>query len=154
MNTTERKACNCRRSHFVRNTHTGATMSQQKILVVEDNPALASVVRFNLSRAGFDVTVAKTGLEAWELLESGESVDMVVTDHQMPEMTGCELCMRIRQHESLADLPIIMLTAKGLELELPRLRNELGILEVYPKPFSPIQLVQAVKQHLSGIPSG
>ena len=124
-------------------------MSQRKILVVEDNPALASVVRFNLTRAGFDVTVAKNGREAWDALSAGETFEMVVTDHQMPEMTGCELCIKIRQDEKLADLPVIMLTAKGLELELPRLRSELGVLEVFPKPFSPIQLVQTVDEFLN-----
>ena len=122
--------------------------NRKRILVVEDNPALASVVRFNLERAAFQATVARNGREAWERLES-EEFDLVVTDHQMPEMTGCELCRRMRSHERHAETDVIMLTAKGLELELPRLREELGVVAVFPKPFSPIELVQAIQNQMA-----
>ncbi len=120
---------------------------RKRILVADDNPALSSVVRFNLQRAGFAVTVARNGLEAWNHLERN-SFDMVVTDHQMPEMTGCELCERMRGDSRHAETPIIMLTAKGLELELPRLQEELGVVAVFPKPFSPVELVKAIADRL------
>jgi CheY-like chemotaxis protein len=121
---------------------------KKRILIAEDNPALSSVVRFNLERAGFAVTLARNGREAWNHLEN-DSFGMLVTDHQMPEMTGCELCERMRGSSKHAETPIIMLTAKGLELELPRLREELGVVAVFPKPFSPVELVRAIADRLA-----
>lgn len=118
------------------------------ILVAEDNAALASVVRFNLEHAGFRVTVANDGLQAWEKLQH-ETFDLLVTDQQMPEMTGCELCESIRAVPDFAEMPIIMLTAKGMELELPRLREQLKITATFLKPFSPKEIVKAVEDCLA-----
>lgn len=120
---------------------------QKNILIAEDNAALASVVRFNLERAGFQVTVAYNGLKAWQASQA-KRFDLVVTDQQMPEMTGCELAQKLRGTENYAQTPIIMLTAKGLELELPRLRDELAISATFLKPFSPKEVVRAVEESL------
>ena len=118
--------------------------SDKHILVAEDNAALASVVRFNLERAGFRVTVANDGRQAWDNLQH-ETFDLLLTDQQMPEMSGCELCQALRSVPDLAELPVIMLTAKGMELELPRLRDELKITATFLKPFSPKEVVKAVE---------
>ncbi len=120
------------------------TGGAKKILVAEDNLALAGVLKFNLERAGFQVTVAKNGREAWDFAQN-ELFDLVVTDHQMPELTGVELCQRMRQDERYAQTPVIMLTAKGLELDLARLRDELGVAAALPKPFSPIEVIAAIE---------
>ena len=120
----------------------------KRILVVEDNPALAGVIRFNLERAGFHVTCAKNGREAWRLLTT-DHFDFLVTDHQMPEMTGSQLCEQLRQSEQLSAMPVIMLTAKGLELELSQLRRELGVMDVVGKPFSPSELVQRIERYFT-----
>jgi CheY-like chemotaxis protein len=122
--------------------------TQQHILVAEDNAALASVIRFNLVRAGFQVTIANDGREAWECVQANR-FDMIVTDQQMPEMTGTELCEKLRSDPEYADLPIIMLTAKGLELELPRLRDELKIMATFMKPFSPKEVVKVIEDCLA-----
>jgi two-component system alkaline phosphatase synthesis response regulator PhoP len=122
--------------------------TQQHILVAEDNAALASVIRFNLVRAGFQVTIANDGRQAWEFVQANR-YDMLVTDQQMPEMTGCELCEKLRSVPEYAELPVIMLTAKGLELELPRLRDELKIMATFMKPFSPKEVVKAVEDCLA-----
>ena len=124
--------------------------ADKNILIAEDNAALASVVRFNLQRAGFQVTVACNGRIAWEALQA-ESFDLIVTDQQMPEMSGCELCQRLRTLDKYRATPVIMLTAKGLELELPRLKSELGIAATFLKPFSPKEIVKAVESHLEAI---
>ena len=115
----------------------------KRILVAEDNPALAHVVRFHLERAGFRVTVARNGREAWDFLQSG-GIDLLVTDQQMPEMSGCDLCESIRQDPRFSGLPIVMLTAKGLEIEQQRLREQLGVQHVLPKPFSVTQLIETI----------
>jgi two-component system, chemotaxis family, chemotaxis protein CheY len=124
--------------------------STKHILVAEDNAALASVVRFNLERAGFRVTVANDGLQAWENLQH-DTYDLLLTDQQMPEMTGCELCQTLRSVPDFADLPVILLTAKGMELELPRLRDELKITATFLKPFSPKEIVKAVEECLAAV---
>ena len=123
--------------------------ARKRILVVEDNAALARVVQFNLERAGHDVVVANNGQQALAVLAGELPFDMVVTDQQMPVMTGVELCQQMRRVARFAHLPVIMLTAKGLELELSQLRDELGIAAVLPKPFSPHGLVEAIEELLA-----
>jgi two-component system alkaline phosphatase synthesis response regulator PhoP len=124
----------------------------KRVLVVEDNPALADVVRYNLRRAGLEVDVARNGREAWERLES-EDFDCVVSDYQMPEMDGRELCLRIRRTPRLAGLPIVMLTAKELELNSWEVAQELGLARIWPKPFSPAELCAAVSELVSPTPA-
>ncbi len=119
----------------------------KRILIAEDNAALASVVRFNLERAGFQVTVACNGRVAWETVQE-QDFDLIVTDEQMPEMTGCEFCANLRSVDEFKNVPVIMLTAKGMELELPRLKQELGIAATFLKPFSPKEIVKAVEDQL------
>ena len=118
-----------------------------KALVVDDNVALASVTQFALTRAGFDARIAGNGRKALEFAQA-EKFDIVISDQQMPEMTGLELCRRLRATEEYAHTPIILLTAKGLELELPALQRELAISAIFPKPFSPSEVVGAACQLL------
>ena len=120
----------------------------KQILVAEDNPALSQVICFNLEQAGYQVTTAENGREAWELLNS-QCYDLVVTDHQMPEMTGWDLCAQMRKAAAHAQTPVIFLTAKRLELDVAQLKRELGVVAVFAKPFSPSELVCAVKDCLA-----
>lgn len=116
----------------------------KKILVADDNRVMLNIVRFNLEQAGFAVTVARDGSEAWDLLQA-EDVDLLITDYQMPGMNGEKLCRRLRAEASLKNLPVIILSAKGLELDLTRLKEELELHEVVFKPFSPSSLVATVQ---------
>lgn len=118
-----------------------------KVLIVEDNAALARVTQFAFTRAGFDAQIARNGRIALEAALV-ESFDLVISDQQMPEMTGLELCRHLRGLDAYASTPIILLTAKGLELELERLRAELDISAVFAKPFSPSGIVEAACQFL------
>jgi CheY-like chemotaxis protein len=119
-----------------------------RVLVVEDNRVMADVMRFNFDRAGFDAVVAGNGKAAWELLQA-EAFQLLVTDYQMPEMDGRELCLRIRAEPRFAKLPIILLTGKGLEIDRDGVTRELGVSLVMYKPFSPRQLV-AIAQEWTG----
>lgn len=114
----------------------------KRALIVDDNVALARVIQFALDGAGFQAQTAFNGRVALEAAQETQ-FDVVVTDHQMPEMTGVELCRQLRAMPQYAERPIILLTAKGLELELPRLRDELGIDATFAKPFSPSELANA-----------
>jgi len=120
----------------------------QRVLIVDDNVALARVTQFALDGAGFETRTAYNGRLALEAaLET--QFDIVITDQQMPEMTGVELCHELRSLPKYASCPIVLLTAKGLELELPRLREELGIDATFAKPFSPSAIVKACKELLA-----
>lgn len=115
-----------------------------RVLIVEDNRVMADVMRFNFERAGFSATVALNGRIAWDVLQQ-EAFHLLVTDFQMPEMDGGELSRRIRAESRFAELPIILLTAKGLEIDRDRLTRELGLSLILYKPFSPRQLVAAAE---------
>ena len=123
----------------------------QRILIAEDNVALSSVLRFSLEAAGFEVEVARNGRIAWEMFQES-AFDLLITDQQMPEMTGTELCQKITEAHDAAPMPIVLLTAKGMELDLSELSKSLGISAAYPKPFSPAQIVEVVNGLLSAAP--
>jgi CheY-like chemotaxis protein len=122
-----------------------------RVLVVEDNRVMADVMRFNFNRAGFHATWAANGKVAWDLLQT-EAFNLLVTDYQMPEMDGHELCRRIRAEPRFASLPVILLTGKGLEIDRERLTVELGVSLIMYKPFSPRQLVAAAEEWSSRSP--
>ncbi len=109
------------------------------VLVAEDNAALRRVIAFALKGCGFETTTAVDGLEAWEFAEA-QPFDLVVSDQQMPNMTGVELIEKLRASITNAKTPVILLTAKGLELELDALRERYGVSAMLHKPFSPAQL--------------
>ena len=115
----------------------------KRVLLAEDDPATAALVRFNLEHAGFRVTVVRNGRLALQHAERNR-VDLVVTDHQMPEMDGVEWCRRLRQHPDYAGIPIVFCTAKGMEIDPAELRDELGVADILFKPFSPAELVRAL----------
>lgn len=113
----------------------------RRILVVEDNPAMANVIRFNLQNAGMETETAGNGREAWLRLQE-QDFDLVITDYQMPEMDGRQLCLAIRQCPRHRDIPIILLTAKELELDAMSILEELKVTRVCQKPFSPSELIE------------
>lgn len=126
-------------------TNTGHPMTS--VLVAEDDRVMGDVIRFNLERAGYRVTVARNGTEAWELLKS-TTFHVLVTDYQMPGMNGEEVCRTFRANFPKTHLPIVLLSARGLELNVVRMKQELGIETLMFKPFSPRELVEAVGQSL------
>lgn len=118
-----------------------------RALIVDDNIALARVTQFALTRVGFETRLAANGRIALEKAIA-EQFDIVISDQQMPEMTGLEFIRQLRTQPGYASVPVILLTAKGLELELPRIQQELGIEAVFPKPFSPSAVVEMACQLL------
>src|SRR5260221_9311473 len=125
-------------------------MNPQKanILLVEDNDALRGVISFNLMRAGYQVTVVTNGREALDALPHG-AFDLVLSDQQMPKMTGIQLCEQIRELPNYQQLPFILLTAKCMELDTAKLRQRLRMSATLPKPFSPSELLTCIEECLS-----
>jgi two-component system phosphate regulon response regulator PhoB len=113
------------------------------ILVVEDEPALATLLRYNLEKEGFSVAEAHDGEEA--LLQLSERTpDAVLLDWMLPQVSGLEICRRIRRTPEWRGLPVIMLTAKGEEAD--RVRGlEGGADDYVVKPFGVTELVARLK---------
>jgi len=120
----------------------------KKILVVDDEAHILHVVSMKLRNAGFEVITAVDGEEALELCAS-ERPDLLITDFQMPFLSGLELCRRLRACEPTRDIPAIMLTARGFDLE-PHDMADAGIAAVLAKPFSPREVLQRVNDLLAG----
>ena len=82
------------------------------ILIIEDDGAIAELVRYNLQAEGYRVAVASTGEEA-EVMVDEDRFDLVVLDWMLPGLSGIELCRRLRRRDATAAVPILMLTARG-----------------------------------------
>jgi len=126
-------------------------MSPKKALVVEDNRVMASVLTFNLRKAGFDVTTAFNGVEGLESLAKNQ-FDVVLTDYQMPQMGGEELCRQIRADARHADIPIFLISAKRYELDATRIQEDLRLSGILEKPFSPKDVMARVQQAVAAAP--
>jgi two-component system alkaline phosphatase synthesis response regulator PhoP len=122
-----------------------------QVLLCDDEIHILRAAEFKLTRAGYEVRCASNGEEAWRALEQYKP-DLLITDCQMPYLDGLGLCQRLREHPATADLPVLMLTAKGYELSHRDLREQLGILAVIAKPFSPRELLQKVDEICKGAP--
>jgi two-component system, OmpR family, phosphate regulon response regulator PhoB len=117
--------------------------SAPHILVVEDEPPLAELIRYNLEAEGFRVAVAADGEQA-EVLIAEDSFDLVVLDWKLPGISGLELCRRLRHRASTRALPVLMLTAMGTEGD--RIRGlTTGADDYVVKPFSVPEVVARVK---------
>lgn len=113
-----------------------------RILVVEDDAALVTLLDYNLKAAGYDVTAA-TSAEDGEQLLAGSGFDLVVLDWMLPDMSGIELCGRLRRAGKHPALPILMLTARSEEAD--RIRGlTTGADDYVVKPFSVPELVARV----------
>jgi two-component system, chemotaxis family, chemotaxis protein CheY len=119
-----------------------------KILMCEDNTALSGVICFNLVRAGFDVTSVPNGRLALDALQK-DSFDLVLSDQQMPMMTGIQLCESMRQMLVHRRTPFILLTAKCMEIDFAKLQQTLGVSVALPKPFSPSELIACIEEALA-----
>ena len=124
-----------------------------QVLIVEDNAVMANLLQFNLKRAGFGTVVATNGDRALQLATESQ-FDVVITDHQMPGMPGVELCKRLREMPAYQTTPLLLCTAKGLELPREALLEDFGITDLIFKPVSPRQLVLTVQSLLSPVTSG
>lgn len=119
-----------------------------RILLCDDEIHIVRAAEFKLTRAGYKVRCAVDGQAAWEQIQQ-ECPDLLITDLQMPRLSGFELCQKIRETPRLSHLPILMLTAKGYEMAQDEVTSKWGIAAVMTKPFSPRELLRAVEQTLA-----
>ncbi len=121
-------------------------MAQKKALVVDDEIHIVQVVAIKLRNNGYDVTTAENGEVGLEL--AGQiKPDIVITDFQMPVMTGLEMVENLRKQPETADIPVIMLTARGFAIEEEK-REALKISTFLSKPFSPREVLKTIEEIL------
>lgn len=114
-----------------------------RVLIVEDEPDIRDLVVFHLEREGYQVAQCRSGPEALRLARATPP-DLVLLDLMLPEMDGLEVCRRLRQDPATMALPIVMLTARGDEVDRV-LGLELGADDYVVKPFSPRELVARIR---------
>ncbi len=114
----------------------------RKILVIDDEESIRELIRFNLEMAGFSVELAADGREGLDRLD--DTTDLVILDLMLPVIDGLTVCREIRSHSEYRDLPIIMLTARGEEIDRV-LGLEMGADDYITKPFSPRELIARIK---------
>lgn len=116
---------------------------QLSVLIVEDDPALVELLRYNLSAASYQVATVEDGDEAMAALED-ELPDLIILDWMLPNVSGIELCRQIRQNPAYKRLPVIMLTARGEEGDKVR-GLKTGADDYIVKPFLPSELLARIE---------
>jgi CheY-like chemotaxis protein len=120
--------------------------TNKTILVADDESHILHVVSLKLRNAGYRVVTARDGQEALELAAQ-EKPDLLITDYHMPQLSGLELCQKLKQDPATCEIPAIMLTARGYHLEAHDTEQN-GILRLVSKPFSPRHLLATVNEVL------
>ena len=127
-------------------------MANTKVLIVEDDEALATLLEYNLGKEKFDVTLASDGEDALLKVEEG-APDVMILDWMLPKTSGIEVCRQIRSKPETRNIPIIMLTARSEEGD--RIRGlETGADDYLTKPFSTAELIARVRAVLRRIRPG
>ena len=118
-------------------------MSKDKILLVEDEPDLLQTLAFNFENEGYKVVKALDGKEAMKFLEDDDSISLVILDLMLPDMSGLDICRHIRAADNLKDILVIMVTAKGEEVDRV-VGFEVGADDYVVKPYSVRELLLRV----------
>jgi len=118
-------------------------VSIKRILIVEDDKHISKLLRYNLEKAGFQCLTAFTGEQALALLDQ-QPADAIILDIMLPMIDGLEVCRRVKQDSRFSRIPVMMLTAKGEEVDRV-VGFELGADDYIVKPFSPRELILRIK---------
>jgi two-component system alkaline phosphatase synthesis response regulator PhoP len=114
----------------------------RKILIADDEPNIVTALEFLLQKNGYEVLIARNGDAALDLVEEHKP-DLVLLDVMMPVKSGYEVCERMRERDALRHIKIVMLTAKGREVEMNK-GLSVGADLYITKPFSTQELVQKI----------
>jgi len=127
-------------------------MTQPRILLIEDDLNLTELVRYNLERDGYEVSLAEDGEEGL-MMAMERPPDLILLDWMLPNLSGIEICRRLRRNAELANVPIIMLTARSEEGDRGR-GLETGADDYVTKPFSPRELIARINAVLRRLRPG
>ena len=118
-------------------------MAKPSVLIVEDEPDIADLIRFHCEREGMDARAVGTGKVAIELVKR-EVPDLMILDLMLPDVGGIEVCRRVKQWPESREMPVVMVTAKGEETDIVA-GLEIGADDYVVKPFSPRVLMARVR---------
>ena len=121
-------------------------MAGKKVLVVDDEIHIVHVVTIKLRNNGYEVMTADNGAQAYEAVQK-DRPDIIVTDYQMPVMSGLEFVAKLRQSDETRAIPVIMLTARSFAIDDEQ-KESLQISEFLSKPFSPKELLRSIEDIL------
>ncbi|GAP62864.1 hypothetical protein ARMA_1287 [Ardenticatena maritima] len=127
-------------------SHHETNSSRPRVLIVDDEPNIVISIEFLMRQAGYDVQVAHSGEDAMALISTNPP-DLVILDIMLPGIDGFEVCQWIREHQEWDDVKIVMLTAKGRDVEISK-GFALGANAYITKPFSTRHLVEEVQRVL------
>lgn len=139
-----------RRGHYVKEAI--VTDRQRTILIVDDEAHIVHIIRYKLEREGFRVVTAGDGQEGYELAQE-LSPDLIVTDFQMPVLSGFEMCVKLHGSDATADTPVIMVTARGHKISPSELAKT-NIRQMMCKPFSARELMGVIAELLQELGDG
>lgn len=118
-----------------------------KILVVDDSSTMRRIIKNTLNRLGYtELFEGEHGVQAWEVLQQNEGIEVLITDWNMPEMNGLELVKKVRAEKKYEDMPIIMVTTEGGKTEVITALKA-GVNNYIVKPFTP----QVLKEKLEAV---
>jgi two-component system, OmpR family, phosphate regulon response regulator PhoB len=120
-----------------------------KVLIVEDDEAIAAMLKYNLKAEGFSALHTDDGAEALQIMEE-QKPDIVLLDWMLPSLSGIEVCRRLRHNEKTRNIPIIMVTARGEESD-KLMGLDYGADDYITKPFSPAELIARMRAVLRRI---
>lgn len=121
------------------------TLKMKKILIIEDDLLISSLVQFRLKKDGYETLILKDGNEGIKAIDE-ENPDLIITDVMMPFRSGIEIIHHARKEKP--DVPIIVLSSLGEEEEVVLEAFNLGVSDFIPKPFNPNELAIRVKRAL------
>jgi two-component system, OmpR family, alkaline phosphatase synthesis response regulator PhoP len=121
-------------------------VDRKRILVVDDEIYIVHILEFSLTMEGYTVLTAFDGDEALRVIEQ-EHPDLVVLDIMMPKLDGYEVCRRLRKDDRFVALPVILLSAKGRNLDR-EIGLQAGADDYITKPFSPRKLLEKIRELL------
>ena len=120
------------------------------ILIIEDDPDIAEILRYNLEAQKFETRLASTGKEGLSAsLDQDQPPLLILLDHLLPEMTGLEICRRLRREPSTSRIPIIMVTGMASEADYAAARTA-GVDDYVTKPFSMSAVIERIRALLAG----
>ena len=115
-----------------------------KVIVIDDEPFILMMIEDKLKKAKIEVVTLRESKNALEVIRR-ERPNLVILDWMMPEMSGIELCKKIKNDSDIADIPVFMLTAKGQDSD-EQLGLQSGVTRYITKPFSPKSLLEMVQE--------
>ncbi len=122
------------------------TEHKPRILVIEDQPEVRSLLAIALTRAGCEVATAQTGIEGLQLAENGR-FDLITLDVDLPGTDGFEICSRLKNHADLRHTPVVFVTGRFADEDLRRGR-EVGAADYITKPFDLLSVISRLLSHI------